>query len=464
MISLLLGGSFYPLHVGHIEILFCAKDHYESNGYKIIDLLICPSHFTSLNIKFPKLNRSDDNRIEYITEFIKAYPSIKTDFTIISSSKNIGFSRHVTNLIDKYKKDNINLIQVCGTDVSLDHAKHKSNIIIVDNERDFSNRENMESMIIIKNSITVPKTSSTIERFICKKIYHETTISPFDLCWITATDITLGYGNQGIVKLVYLGKKEVALKLQLMDPKNTPEHFIYSCKLMEKINNVYAYGIDDMIGWILYDVGIPLNDIISVFHGYMHNKIKNRIHKIEIEAEKFIHKNIKKTIFTDYEKTEAYKIKNEICENYVCDPTNFKKKIIDQLFDVMSKLKCGNIIHRDIHYDNIILTSRDVMLIDFGCAKSTESQISLLRGSIRYYPYKAIIDKNYYDFNCDLYMCSLVMYEIIEEHEIYPDCMMNIEKVVEMKKNKIHPVWNNKSSELSEIICNINMLWNDRLS
>ena len=39
MITLLLCGSFYPIHAGHIELLYTAKKYLEKNGEKIHELL-----------------------------------------------------------------------------------------------------------------------------------------------------------------------------------------------------------------------------------------------------------------------------------------------------------------------------------------------------------------------------------------------------------------------------------------
>jgi len=179
----------------------------------------------------------------------------------------------------------------------------------------------------------------------------------------------------------------------------------------------------------------------------------------EEEVEKFMCKNIKKILFVDYTETSLYKHECEICEIFLADPITFKKKIIGQLFDIIVKLKHSGIIHRDIHYDNIILINGDATLIDFGCAKPERSDIVLLRGSLRYYSCNAILDKNYYNNDCDLYMCSFVVYELIEEHEIYPELKGDTEKIIEMRLKKIYPVWSDKAEGFKAIIDMIHEIW-----
>lgn len=97
-------------------------------------------------------------------------------------------------------------------------------------------------------------------------------------------------------------------------------------------------------------------------------------------------------------------------------------------------------------------------IIDFGVAKKYNSNQKVLRGSLRYYPIISIDNLNFYDFNSDKYMSSFVIYEIIEEHEIYPECIGDTKKIITKRKNKEFPLWSDKNTFI-DYKNKINKLW-----
>jgi hypothetical protein len=446
-------GSFYPLHLGHIEVLYRARDHYVSEGKNVTSMHICPSHFTSLNKKFPSLTKIDDTRVKQISDFLLDHPSIQPDFNLLTPKKNMSVARYINRQIKSCASIGIQLIQVCGTDSRIDFSKiDYSSCIVIDDERCLCD---VSIKNVIKGDMSVPKTSSTIERYLLGNLYHPSTISPFSLSWLTVTNIRLGEGAQGCVRFAYLGKLEVAVKMIQLGDFQTPDHFMSSCNLMKKINTVYAFGINDSIGWIIYDVGVPLQKIVPVLHSY---KQKKSTVKRNVIIERFITKNFK-TLDVDITTTKFYRDEQKMHDLFAENPILFKSMLIDQLLEIIKLLKDNDIIHRDIYYNNIVLINGKATLIDFDSAKNESSSVVLLRGSLRYYPYEAICDKRYYVNDCDLYMCSFVIYELIEEHEIYPETHGDTEMIIEKRASSIYPEWSGKAECFEMYVTMINKIW-----
>lgn len=463
MIILILGGSFYPIHSGHIDLLYTAKKYFENKGETVLELLICPSHYRSLSQKFPKINQTNDNRIEFINEFLKSYPDVRLDATIISSIKNMGFSVHMSKLRIECETKGNRLIQVCGTDSKINFTKSNSNVLIIEDGREIPESNKLiikQATNITKSNFLVPKTSSTIERFINQDLYHKSTICSFSLDWLTDSGIILGTGAQGTVKLMYLGKLEVAVKLQPINSKNTSEQFLNSCVLMEKINKVYSYGIEELIGWIVYDVHTPLNNIIPVKHSYNNKRSVTQMAKFLAEIEKFMCLHVKKYLTVDYINTTAYKNNQELIIKYNSNPILFKQIVAEEFDVILEKLEHCKIIHRDIYYDNVLLTTNlKVIIIDFGVSKKINSSLHILRGSLRYYSPMAILNANNYDYSCDKYMASFIIYEMIEEHEIYPEYIGDTENIIKSRLNNLFPKWSMKSKNFEQLVTKINELW-----
>lgn len=453
MISLYLVGSFYPLHLGHIEVLYRARDHYISEGKTVTSMYICPSHFSSLNKKFPGLTKTDDTRVKQINEFLLNHPTIQPDFNLLTPKKNMSVARYINRQIKTYASIGIQLIQVCGTDSRIDFSKiDYSSCIAIDDERcpcDPAIRN------VIKGDMSVPKTSSTIERYLLNNLYHPSTVSPFSMSWVTITNIRLGEGAQGCVRIAYLGKLEVAIKMVILDDFQTPDHFMLSCNLMKKINTVYAFGINDSIGWIIYDVGVPLQKIVPVAHSYT---LKKSIVKRNVIIESFITKNFK-TLDVDIATTKFYQDEQKMHTLFAENPIVFKSMLIDQLLEIIHLLKDNDIIHRDIYYNNIVLINGKATLIDFDSAKNESSSMVLLRGSLRYYPCNAIRDKRYYTNDCDLYMCSFVIYELIEQHEIYPETHGDTKMIITKRELGVHPEWSSKAECFEKYVTIVNTIW-----
>jgi serine/threonine protein kinase len=473
-IALVLFGSFYPLHTTHISLLETAQKYYEEKGYEVCEMLVCPTHFTSLYNKFNGITQSDDNREQTIIEKLQMYPTIKADFTLIRSAVNIGVSTHMKYLLEFYKNNNIQLIQICGVDSKINFAKGNKNVIVVNNNIDIpeQNKPIVKSCKTITQYPILLRTCSSIERFINNEVYPTHTIKEFDLSWLQDSGITLGNGVQGIIRLMFLGTLEVAVKLYSLNNDNEKRLFETECHIMSSFDNntsflhVYhsdsIYITDDVsIGYIITNVAIPLNKIIPVEHSYKNGNIdKNILIQNEI-LEYFLTKV--KVFNVEYNQTSVCKLEKVLMSLYKSNSVNFKTAICDGLLKCVNDLKNHGIIHRDIHYDNILLTCVDnnvvPILIDFGVAKRMKSCEEMLRGSLRYYPMEAINKKNVYKYEHDLYMLTFVLYELIELHEIYPECEGNTKEIIKLRKRHVYPEWSNTNINLYDktirMICNV---------
>lgn len=97
-ISLILEGSFYPIHQGHIELLLSCKEYLELNNHDIIDMIFLPTHFDSLVKKFVGMNKNNDDKKEFIQSFLSnCDKKIIADFGLIDSENNAGVSNYIRN-------------------------------------------------------------------------------------------------------------------------------------------------------------------------------------------------------------------------------------------------------------------------------------------------------------------------------------------------------------------------------
>lgn len=474
-LSIILAGSFYPIHSGHIELLYSSKEYLELNNHKIVDMIILPTHIDSLGKKFVGINKNSDNRKEFIESFLLNHNKdnninkITYDFGLIEKKeKNIGVGNYIKIIKNNLLEKNIRLIQICGVDSKINFTKNNNDIIIVDDGREIPENnksiiKNLSNKIIKSIFYNKPPISSTIQRFINQELFDPHTISSFNWNWISSTEINIGSGVQGIVKLMLLGRLEVAVKFCYIDKKNTKEHFIESCELMSIFVKIYHYETFYNLGIIIYEIGTSLLEIIPIKYSYKNKNPSSQTNKFIDLVNKFIYEKIKKISNLQLENSNYYNEKQILQKYFIRDKNNFKLKIFDKLDLILDKLKKNNIIHRDINCSNLIIKQKssndfDLKIIDFGVAKKYNSNQKVLRGSLRYYPIISIDNLNFYDFNSDKYMSSFVIYEIIEEHEIYPECKGDTEKIINKRKNKEFPIWSNNNTFI-DYKNKINKLW-----
>lgn len=514
-IILILCGSFYPVHDTHIELLLTAKNYFENKNFEILEMILCPTNSTSLKKKFLLNYNFDDMDLNSIRknklltkvfEFNKNNSiKIKIDFSVMfpHENKNISISEHIKFLDKIYQSENIKLIQICGVDSKISFAKNNPNALIIDNgiEIPDSNKNIIKKSNYIKQNPLLLRTCSSIERFIENnntnninkfKIYPEITIKHFDLKWLSDSGITLGNGVQGVVRLMFLGKLEVAVKLYFLNSETDRQMFYHECEMIKELNNIQEKELNNFlsiyyfdtieiqkneesfdnqnnkktfIGYMITNTGISLNNLIKISYSYVNDNVERNLNNQATILNYFLGQTSKYNI--QYETSELSNLEKKLNHFYNNDKINFKLEVINGLFDCLESLKSSNIIHRDISLNNILLNIENnkivVKLIDFGISKKINSNKKILRGSLRYYPLKSINDPSFYDYSSDLYMTSFVIYEIIEEHEIYPECNGITKEIIKKRKKHEHPKWSNHDDEFINIIEHINNIWNNNI-
>jgi nicotinic acid mononucleotide adenylyltransferase len=341
-LSIILAGSFFPIHEGHIELLYSSKEYLESNNHKIVDMIILPTHIDSLGKKFVDINKNSDNRKEYIESFLLNHNKdnninkIKFDFGLIEIKKNIGVSNYIKIIKNNLLEQNIGLIQICGVDSKINFAKNNNDVIIIDDGREIPENnkfiiKNLSNKIIKSIFYNKPTISSTIQRFINQELYDINTISSFNWNWISSTEINIGSGVQGIVKLMLLGRLEVAVKFCYIDKKNTKEHFINSCELMSIFVKIYHYEVFLDLGIIVYELGTSLLEIIPIKYSYKNKNPSSQTNKFNDLVNKFIYEKIKKISNLELENSNYWNEKQQLQKYFIQDKNNFKLKIFDKL-------------------------------------------------------------------------------------------------------------------------------------
>jgi serine/threonine protein kinase len=478
-IALLLGGSFYPLHESHIDLLSTARQHYLESGYEVVICLICPSHFNSLSYKFPGITKDFDNRLEIISKFLEKYDWIACYDEIIKKEKYLGFTHELAILRQRYAESGIKLIQIIGTDSKISFAKDNDNVLIVNSGRPIS-QENMEiikrvNIINIINMYSPKQTiSSTILRFLEKEKYHPVSIKNFDISWLTDCGIILGEGVQGMVRLMLLGNREVAVKICHIASEYDRLLFENECSILSLVEHssvrispkLYYYGVIENIGYIVTDVAVPLQKIISIPTQYK-NKTYDPCQNTEKEEK--ITSFLQKICFVKMEMKQTNLIQKyySILDQLSHDRDLFKVQVIQGLNICLDQL-CDSlhIIHRDINHQNILLDIIDgqivVRIIDYGIAKKIDSIISIRRGPLRFYPMISIDNFNFYPSTGDKYVSTFIIYELLMEHEIYPECKGSTRHIIGKRRNMVFPSWDKQISEcFSDVIEKINRIWRD---
>lgn len=349
-------GKFNPLHDGHLELIKEAEKHF-SKTYDVIHKYLCPV----------KIRDPSDSRPSQIKSFLDNH---KTDIKYLFYEGNFRDRDHYIQKLHP----NAEMIHIAGIDSKIPHA-----FIIDDNSGKESLRKPHLSFIPDK-----PPICSSVTRFL-ENIEGSQIFNPK---WLRDTDVILGKGIGGVVKLMYLGRKEVAVKL-IEIPHLGLDLFHNECNILSLVSKydispkVYAYGIIDNIGYIVMELC------------YHMNKDK---------------KYIKKDIYPIFDKYDLKDIPDIFFENV------YPKQIIcEEIRRLISSLHSLNIIHRDLHPDQIMFTSnKELRLIDFGLSKIVGSAINPRVGNKNYYKRSTAHTPSLYSFSDDLYAIDLICDEILE--------------------------------------------------
>lgn len=406
--ALVLAGSFFPVHEGHIDLLQVAKKHIGQD----LQCILCVTSVKSLTKKMGHVTLEQlQVRQKLLEDMQQKYAWLRVMHCKLG----------VRETIKQLQQDHT-VYQVCGVDSKIQFAKDNPHAIIVHDGRSVPERNKS----VLKSNVTVipwrgKGLSSTMVRFIIGAPFRAETFCPE---WLRDTGYCLGQGAQGIVQLMKLGDFEVAVKFLDLRTSRDQEQF----KVVQRIWNVldspqfrcyFAGHLNENVGIIVTDVGVSLSSVFNLQFAYKNNGcaaskefLQNTIHTFPLDK----HTQI----------TQEFKVT--------------KEEVICGLWEALDRLKSKNVLHRDIKCDNILLVRKNgqlsVQLCDYGVAKFSHENFCCPRGSLRYYPAKAIEDRHFYTHECDRFMAAFVVYELICEK----DACSSPRK----RKNGVFPKWTTK--------------------
>jgi serine/threonine protein kinase len=165
---------------------------------------------------------------------------------------------------------------------------------------------------------------------------------------------------------MFFGKIEVAVKIYYLDSERHFNEFKNECSINKTLSysggcpKIYHYDIIENIGFIIMNLEIPLNKIHKIAHTNLNHRGKywNKHNEIDVSYKDIIFAFLGqfKTYYIDFKNTETYKKMNTFIKLKELDVNKFKLNVISGLKLCLTNLQNNNIIHRDLHYDNIVLS------------------------------------------------------------------------------------------------------------
>lgn len=354
---ILYDGKFDPLHEGHIELLQAAIDHFTETHANIY-AYICP---IGGNPERHRKNLALIGDMENVTYWVNTF----------------SFQECNEQLLERHPKGE--LIQIAGTDSKIPHA------FIID---DGSQKGGRKADLTFKSG-KAPLCSSVL-RFL-------TGIQSFQPHFLRDSGIVLGGGCGGVVKLMFLGRVEVAVKLIKIGSE-------LDIKLMKNEGEISLLASEHGFGPKVYTYGMFRD------HGYIVTEILYPWRKTTWKKPK------KMTYPTTFLK--FYQKPDEV-DTFRHEPTTLPPAVVIRTFRRhVAKLHSLNIVHRDLHPDQLMLTrSGELKLIDYGLSKVVGSSIEPRVGNLRYYRQATALHPEKYSFGDDLYAVNKIASEIITGEE-----------------------------------------------
>ena len=308
--SLVLRGSFYPLHRGHTNLFLAAKQYISglewSSDTKISfdKFYLSPISTRSLSRKHNNCMIDEEEVIENLHQTAQELDGGSRQIVVlphyhlhaVPSSKIISIL--VRSQYENSKQSGVihKLVQISGVD-SMVKAIVKSNnridkrhpllrdldlILVVDSRgvpddnvqvvSEFRHVAHVKDCLSGSGSADLLPRSSTMQRFIMADTYYpkedfEHLSSRFDVRWLIDTGVNLGHGRQGLVRLMMLGGHAyVAVKVIRLAKKNRFKeeamvwrHLAKNCP--DAIPRLYETCVMGDYGLIITDVGVPLTHI-----------------------------------------------------------------------------------------------------------------------------------------------------------------------------------------------------------
>jgi cytidyltransferase-like protein len=502
-VDLVLGGSFYPLHEGHLTLLRTAQRHVEEvTGRHVATMFLMASSTNSLAKKF-KMSLADahahqlDNREvttrafiaslppgDPITKLLVWYPisrpatraaAAENDSGTISAKAG-GLGQATAELRAKCAAEGRQLVQVCGLDSQVRavvRGKAYGDVILIVDARGVpqGNEDLLQSQPWTRAPANAPLQSSTIERFLAPRGQYPLSVVPprLDPQWLTDTGVTLGGGRQAYVRLMLLGARPVAVRVVPRTSRHDYFETEASCwaRMQEGEERCTAaphfYGSgttdDGAIGYFVTDIGIPVNNYIKLTY---RRGWEPKLPKSDGTADPVSNDDGPvATSFLTGRPRVFFNVADGDAETsrstYVARERflsvrrrveaawagrHLPTEVAHQLrTSILPQLAQFGILHRDVKVENLLLMADgSVRTCDFGVAHLVGETRRVARGNTRQYPIRAL-QARAYDHACDEYMAAMAAYELLCGEPIYADCEDDVNKITALKSKGMLPVW-----------------------
>lgn len=149
-------------------------------------------------------------------------------------------------------------------------------------------------------------------------------------------------------------------------------------------------------------------------------------------------------------------IETKLCNFNYNNKEELKENFIIQLLEGVNYLHSQNITHRDLKSDNILIKNNILKIIDFGFSKISynnkyEKYYLYSIGALQYRAIELFMKKDYYyyDNKIDVWSSACIIYEILEEKQLFNKIKRN-EILKEIKEKLLLKNLNLEKYEIKE--------------